>query len=63
MKNKQNYANSERNLVFTTEFCESGGIEKSEIMCLTTFCTSYVVLDSDGFRKMDLSPSLRINVL
>jgi len=35
MKNKQNYANSKQNLVFTTEFCESGKIEKREMIRMT----------------------------
>lgn len=59
MKNKQNYANSKQNLVFTTEFCE---IEKREMIRTTAFWTSSFVLDSDTFRKLDLSPFLRKKV-
>jgi hypothetical protein len=56
MKNKQNYANSKQNLVFTTEFCE---IEKREMIRMTAFWASSFVLDSGTFRKLDLSPLLR----
>jgi len=56
MKNKQNYANSKQNLVFTTEFCESGEIEKREMIRMTAIWISSFVLDSDTFRKLDLFP-------
>jgi hypothetical protein len=56
MKNKQNYANSKQNLVFTTEFCESGEIEKREMIHMTAVWISSFILDSDTFRKLDLSP-------
>ena len=59
MKNKQNYANSKQNLVCTTEFCET---EKREMISMTAFWTSSYVLDSDTFRKLDLSPLLQKNV-
>jgi len=62
MKNKQNYANSKQNLVFTTEFCESGEIEKREMIPMIAFWTSSFVLGSDTFRKLDLSPLLRKKV-
>jgi hypothetical protein len=39
MKNKQNYANSKQNLVFTAEFCESGEIEKREMIRMATIWT------------------------
>jgi hypothetical protein len=59
MKNNQNYANSKQTLVFTTEFCET---EKREMIRMTTFWSSSIVLDSDSFRRLDLSPLLRKKV-
>jgi hypothetical protein len=55
MKNKQNYANSKQNIVFTTAFCESGEIGKREMISMTAIWISSFVLDSDTFRKLDLS--------
>jgi hypothetical protein len=57
MKNKQNYANYIQNLVFTTEFCYSDEVEKSEMIRMTTFWTLSVVVNSNTFQKLDLSPS------